>query len=460
MLPLHRELAAQIRLSIPVIAVNLSLVSMNTVDSAMMGQESTAGLAAIRQGYAVLWVPLSFAVGVLLALDPVVAQAVGARDEGAVGRSVQRGLLMALLLSVPVGLLMLAAGDILRLLDQPPEIISVAQTYAQTCAWGLPGLLMFAALRRSLQAMGRLAPIVVVAVVANLVNAGLDWVLIRGAWGVPAMGAYGCALATVACNYIMMGLLLMLCWRDLRPWLLPIRPRAFAWRPLLRLLALGTPIGLTMALEVGAFNAVTFVMGWFSEFEIAANGIVLSIASTSFMIPLGISTAAAVRVGHAVGAGDPEGMRRAALVSLSCGAAMMIVFGLVFIAVPTLLLSMFTNDEQVLALALTFMPLAAGFQLFDGLQVVASGVLRGVGDVRVPMLANFVGYWVVALPLGVLWARRWGGGPQAMWWALGVALAFVAVVLVLRVRHRLARDIQRIDLDAPRKRSSAEPAAS
>jgi MATE family multidrug resistance protein len=201
-------------------------------------------------------------------------------------------------------------------------------------------------------------------------------------------------------------------------------------------------------------------MGWFGEFEIAANGIVLSLASVSFMVPLGLSTAAAVRVGHAVGAGDPQGMRRAARVALGLGAAVMGGFGLLFVGVPALLLAVFSEDPEVLALALTFMPLAAGFQMFDGLQVVASGVLRGVGDVRVPMLANFVGYWVLALPLGVLWARRWGGGPAAMWWALGGALAFVAVVLVLRVRNKLAGDIRRIDLDGPRNQPSVEPAPS
>jgi MATE family multidrug resistance protein len=456
MLSMRKEIAAQLRLAVPVVAVNLSLMSMNIVDSAMMGHVSTAGFAAVRQGHAVFWVPLSFGLGVLMALDPLMSQAVGARDTGAISRSLQRGLVLALLLSLPVGLLMLTAGDLLHWLGQPPSIIAVAADYAQTCAWALPGLLLFAALRRSLESMGRVAPLVVVAVVANLVNGLLDWVLIRGELGFPKMGAHGCALATVACSYVMFGLLIVLTRKDLLPHILPWQPRTFSIGPLLRMLWLGVPIGLTVALEIGAFNAVTFVMGWFGEVEIAANGIVLSLASVSFMVPLGLGTAAAVRVGRAVGAGDPERMRQAARVALVCGALVMCGFAILFVSLPGLLLSAFSKDPRVLALALTFMPLAAAFQLFDGLQVVGGGVLRGVGDVRFPMLANFVGYWILALPLGVLWARRWDGGPQALWCALGVALAFVAIVLVLRVRNQLAGDVQRLDLEIVPEASAGE----
>ena len=456
MLSMRKEFAAQLRLAVPVVAVNLSLMSMNIVDSAMMGHVSTAGFAAVRQGHAVFWVPTAFALGVLMALDPLVSQAVGARDEGAISRSLQRGLLLALLLSLPVALLMLGASDLLQWLGQPPAIIAVAADYAQTCAWGLPGLLLFAALRRSLESMGRVAPLVVVVVVANLVNGLLDWLLIRGELGFPKMGAHGCALATVACSYVMPCLLIAITRRKLLPHLFPWVPRAFSVGPLMRMLWLGLPIGFTMALEIGAFNAVTFVMGWFGEAEIAANGIVLSLASVSFMVPLGLGTAAAVRVGRAVGAGDRLRMRQAARVALLCGALAMCGFVVVFVSIPGLLLSAFSKDPSVLALALTFMPFAAAFQLFDGLQVVAGGVLRGVGDVRFPMLANFFGYWILALPLGVLWARRWGGGPQALWCALGVALAFVATVLVLRVRSQLAGDIRRLDLETASNASAGK----
>ncbi len=444
---IRAELGAQMRLAIPVVMVNLSLMTMNVVDSAVMGHVSTTGFAAVRQGHALLWVPLAFCMGMLLALDPLVAQALGAKDEPAVGRAVQRGLVTALLLCIPMGLAMIWAEPALIALQQPAEIIPDATDYAQTCAWGVPGMLLFVALRRSLQALGRMRPLVVVVVIANIVNAALDWALIRGEFGFPALGAHGCALATVVCNYLMLVLVLVLTWRDLKPLLYPLRPRALALGPLLRLAVMGLPIGLAMALEVGAFNAITFIMGKFGTLAVAANAIVITLASTSFMLPLGLSTAAAVRVGHAVGAGDPVAMRLAAKVALGCGAGVMGCFGLLFVILPEPLLKIFSTDPEVLALALTFVPLAAGFQLFDGLQVVAAGVLRGIGETRVPMLANLVGYWVLALPLGLVWAFSWGGGPQAMWWALGAGLGFVALILVWRVRRRLARDVARIDIE-------------
>ncbi len=447
---LRDELRAQVRLAVPVIGVNLGLMSMNIVDSAIIGHVSTAGLSAVSLGHAVLWVPLSFGVGLVMALDPLVSQAFGAKDDAAVARALQRGLVLALAVAVPLLVLLLLGADAaMAALDQPEELRDTAAAYTRITALGLPALLVFVALRRSLQALGRLRPIVWVTLLANVVNAAVDWALVRGEWGFPQLGARGCAVATTTCNVVMVVLLLAFTWRDLGPHLLPVRERVLALAPLGRMLKLGVPIGLALALEAGAFNAVTLVMGWFGTLELAANRVVLTLATASFMLPLGLSTAAAVRVGHAVGAGDPEGMRRAARVALGTGAVVMGAFALLFVAAPLTLLSAFTDDREVLELALVFVPLAAGFQLFDGLQVVAAGVLRGIGDTRVPMLVNLVGYWILALPLGTLAARRWGGGPQAMWWALGGGLLFAAVALVLRIRNRFAGEIAKLDVDGP-----------
>jgi len=440
------ELRVQLGLAAPVALINLAMLGMGAVDTALMGRFSTDGMAAVSLGHSVFWVPASFGVGVLMSLDALVSQAHGARDAPAIARALQRGLLLALLLSLPIGLLLLASRPLLVALGQPPTLIGDASAYARLMALGLPALFLFVTLRLSLQAIGRLRTIMVVALLANGLNYVLDRWLIFGGLGVAPLGAVGSALATVACQWTMVGLLLLLARGPLGPHLRPIRQQVFAWAPLRRMLALGLPIGCAFVLETGAFNAVTVLMGRLGTIELAANRCVLLLATVSFMVPLGLSTAAAVRCGHTLGAGDPAGTRRAAGVSIGLTAGVMLAIAGAFLVAPRALVGLFSVDGQVVALAVSLLPLVAAFQLMDGLQVVAAGILRGWGDTRWPALANFGAYWLLALPLGAAWALR-GGGPHALWWSLGGGLGLVALVLLARVRRQMARQLVRIDLE-------------
>lgn len=465
------ELSAQVRLATPVIAVNLAMMAMGVVDTQMAGHLSTTALAAIGLGHAWVWCPLSFGMGVVMALDPLVAQARGARDEPAVARALQRGLAMALVLSVPVAALLLAARAVFEglgavelgeLLGQgatgdavrsalgpmvPASVIPDAAGYARISALGVPAMLVFIALRQTLQALGHLRAIMVVALAANLVNVLFNWLLMYGHWGLPRLGALGCAWASVIVEVFMVLVLLLITRPVVKPYLWPVRRQALQLRPFVRLFALGAPIGLAIALEGGAFNGIQFLMGSFGETVMAGHRTAIVLASVSFMVPLGISTAAAVRVGHAVGAGDPQGVRRAAWVALVAGALTMSCFGFAFVSWPRELAMIFTPDLDVIAVTAGLMPLAGAFQLFDGLQVVAAGVLRGTADTRWPSVLNFVGYWILGLPLGVWWAFRRDAGPQALWWGLAGGLAFVALALIWRVTRRLSQVIQRVDLE-------------
>jgi len=460
------ELRRQCALAAPIAAVSLGMMAMGVVDVVMVGRVSEADLAAVALGHLVVFGVLSFGLGLLMVLDPVIAQAVGARDERALRRGLQRGLLLATLLAVPAAAVMTLAGPLLDALDQPPRVAAIASRYALWSIPGAPAFLLFVALRSTLQAMQRLRPIVVTILVANAANAALNWVLVFGNLGSPPLGAAGCGLATSIARWIMVATLLLASRRVLGPYLRPLDPIALHAEPLLRMARLGAPIGLQVMLEIMAFNTIGVFMGWFGEEQIGGHQITLSLSSIAFMLPLGIGQAAAVRCGQAVGRQDPGGVRRAAWVALVIGPAVMLGSATLFLTLPETLVRLYTDLPGPAAVALTLLPLAALFQVADGTQVVAMGVLRGLADTRFPMLVNFVGYWLFGLPLGLATAFVLGAGPAGLWWGLVFSLTAVALVLLVRVRRCLSRTVARVRLDEEEEGeeegedAAARPAAS
>ena len=439
------ELRATLALALPVAGVQVGLMLMSVVDTMMVGHVSAAALAAAALGTLYLHCTLSLGQGILMALDPLVAQAVGARDRPAVAHAVQRGLVLALLLAAPVAVLLWPAAPVLRALGQPAEVVPDAVGYVRASIPGVLPYLAFVVLRQTLQAMRHVRAIVVAIVVANVVNVGLNWVLIFGRLGVPAFGVVGSAWASTLGRWLMAALLLAGAWRTLRPALRPWRADARRLRALAPLVRLGLPIGTQQALEFGAFGAVGLLMGRLGTVSMAGHQTALNLAALTFMVPLGVGAAAAVRVGHAVGAGDARGARRAAGAALACGVGFMVASAIVLLAVPGALARLYTTDAAVLALAASLIPIAGVFQVFDGLQVVSLGVLRGAGDTRVPMLVNVVGFWLLGLPLGGWLALRGGMGPQGLWWGLVAGLAVVGLVLGARVRWRLRAEVGRVE---------------
>lgn len=455
----RRELAAQARLAAPVVAVQIGLFAMGAVDQAFLGRVSTGDFAAVSLGNAWSFAFIVFGMGLLTVLDPLISQAFGAGDEVAIRRGIQRGLLLALVVSVPVSLGILPARPVLAWLGQPPEIVPLAAAYARITIVSVPAFLLFVALRQSLQAMALLRPLLVVILLANLLNALLDWAWILGHLGFPALGARGAAWATVVARWFLTVALLVLTWRRLAPYLRARDPRLFVLAPLLRMARVGLPVGMQFVLEIGAFSAVLLLMGGFGQTELAGHQVALTLASASFMVPLGISMAASVRVGHAVGRGDAAGARLASRVALLGGAGVMCLFGALFLLLPLPLASLVTDLPEVLAVAVLLIPLAGLFQVFDGTQVVASGVLRGVADTRVAMVLHFVGFWLVGIPVGFVLARPLGLGPTGLWWGLVAGLAATAVALTWRVRLRLSRDLARLHVEGPEEAPPPLPAA-
>ncbi|MCZ6596943.1 MAG: MATE family efflux transporter [Planctomycetota bacterium] len=443
----REEVAKQLRLALPVVTIQVGLMLMGVVDTLMMGRVSAHHMAAVAIGNTWVFGLIAFGLGTLQALDPVVSQAFGAQDKTAIARAFQRGLVLAFVLAIPIGLGITAIGPVLEGTGQPASVVPIATEYGLISIAGVPAFLVFVGLRMGMQAIHVMRPLVLAIVCANLLNVFLDWLLIFGHLGFPALGAIGCAWATVFARWCQAVALIVLAWPVLKPYLHPLRREVLALVPLFRLVRLGAPIGAQFALEIGAFSMVAFMMGRFEEEAMAGHQVALTLAALSFMVPLGISMSGSVRVGHEVGRGDPAAMRRAAKVTLLFGPGVMLFSAVLFLVLPSDLARAFTDDTEVIAVAAVLIPIAGVFQVFDGTQIVATGVLRGVGDTRVPMLIHLVGFWLFGIPLGMFLAFYLDHGPQGLWWGLVAGLASVALSLLLRVRNRLSRTVKRLRID-------------
>lgn len=445
--PTRADFAALLRLAGPLVFIQVGMMFMGVVDTVMVGRVSPAALAAVALGNMYFFAISIFGMGVLFVLDPIVAQALGARDELAVRRGVQRGLVLSLALTVPITLVLLTVRPVLELVGQPPEVIPDAAGYVYRNALSVWPFYVFIVLRQTLQAHHRVLPIVVTIVAVNAVNVLLNYVWIFGHFGFPAMGVLGSAWATTTSRWLMGLLLLALGWRTLQPYFAQVAPNLFDLAPLSRMLKLGLPIGAQMMLEGGAFNIMALLMGWLGVVQVAAHQIALNLASLAFMVPLGVSSAAAVIVGHAVGRGDAEGVRRATLASLAVGGGFMLLTGALFFGAPMWLASLYTADAIVIGLAALLLPIAAVFQVFDGVQVVSIGLLRGLGDTRTPMIINVIAFWCIGIPVSLWLGFGLGYGAAGLWWGLVVGLVVVAVFLLARLKRREQRDLERVIID-------------
>jgi len=444
------DMRALATLALPVVAVEMGLMAMHVVDALFVGHLSATALAAVSLALAYYFTVVVIGVGTLVGLDALVSQAVGAGDAAAVRRAMQRGLLLALGLCVPLSLILWPTASVLRALQQPAEIIPIATRVVHISILGLPGALAFVVLRQTLQAMGRLRPILVTVVLANLINAACNWLLITGKLGAPALGIDGSAIASVI-GRTALPLILLVLGRDVLWPLLRVRePRLFELQPLQRMLRIGLPVGVQYLLEVGIFNAVALLMGVQATATLAAHQVAINLASFTFMMPLGIGAAAAVLVGQAIGRDDAGAARRSAAAALTAGILLSALTTALFLAVPALLASAYVREPGVIALAATLIPLAGVFQLFDGVQAVAGGALRGAADTRAAMIANIIGFWGIGLPIGLTLAFREGLGPRGLWWGLVIGLAAVAAVLLVRLYHLFGGPLTRVHVDTIR----------
>lgn len=421
-----------IRLAVPVAIGELGWVAMGTVDTIMIGQLGPAPIGAIGIGNIAFYTCAIFGFGLLLGLDTLVSQSYGAGDREDCHHSLAQGIYIALGLTPILMLIYAFMPPFFRALKIDPEVTRLAGPFLKTLSISTLPLLLYAALRRYLQGIGHMGSIMFTLVSANLINWFFNWLLITGHWGFPALGVVGSALSTTLARVYMAVLLALFIWwfeRDLRKSLPPLM-RFPDWVRITRLLRIGFPAAVQILLEIGAFGTAAVFAGKISAVTMAAHQIAINCAAVTFMVPLGISSAAAVAVGQAIGRREPEVARRSGFIAIGLGVAFMCCTALMFVLVPEPILHIYTRDSQVVAIALRLLGLAALFQLFDGTQTVATGALRGLGNTRIAMLVNFVCYWIFGLPLGywLCFVLLWG--IYGVWLGLTIALIGIALILL------------------------------
>jgi len=432
-----------VTLAVPVVLSELGWMTMGVVDTIMVGRLGPVAIGAVALGNAICYTPSIFGIGLMLGLDTLVAQAYGRNDQDECHRWLAQGVYLACIAAVPIMLGIWIASLRFTHFGIAVEVAGPASGYLRLLNLGTLPLLLYGATRRYLQGVGQVRVVTVTYILANLVNWFGNWVLIYGKLGFPALGVNGSAISTAISRVIMAVALLGFAWRYERGrghplfhhWAAPQAAR------LKRLLQLGAPAAGQILLEVGAWNLATLSAGYLTPVALATHQIVLNYASVTYMVPLGISAAAAVSVGHAVGAGDAARARRAGWMALGLGTSFMLLAALMFLLWPRPLIELFSRDPQVLAVAPGLLGIVAAFEIFDGIQTVSTGALRGLGETQAPMWANLVGYWVLGLPLGffLCFGLKWG--IYGLWIGLTLALIVIALALLMRWRRDARRHL-------------------
>jgi MATE family multidrug resistance protein len=439
------ELRTLVRLSLPIAAAQLGLVAMSLVDTAVIGRVSVADLAGAGIGRSIGFTAMIVAIGVATGLEPIAAQAIGAGDEGRAWRGYVTNVRATLLLWAPLLAAAFAITLALPVLGVAPAVVLRARLYLLGQAPGFAATLAFFSAKTFLQAHGSTAPALYGSIAANVLNWIVSNLLVRGddalravglpPVGLPVLGALGGGLAFSVASVVLVAFVAVAALRH--------RVRA-AGEPvsLATTYRLGLPVGLQMLAEIGIFSLVALLSGVLGPEVASAHHIAIGMASFTFMGALGVSGATAVRVGNAVGAGrDPRGP---GVLGIGLGGAVMMIGAVVFTAIPRSLVELFTSDPRVIAIGVDLLRIAALFQLFDGVQVVASGALRGAGDVRFPFVANVLAHWFVGFPVALLLGFALHLGAPGLWWGLTAGLVAVSASLAARFVVVSGRTIVRV----------------
>jgi MATE family multidrug resistance protein len=433
---LRQEFRPMLALAAPLAAAELAWIAMSVVDTIMLGPLGPAAMGASAIGGTIFYSVAICGTCLLLGMDTLVAQAAGAGDLVDCRRTLASGLWLSAMLAPLAMCGTLATIPAMRAFGANPQVYEQFVPFLGTLAWSIVPLFFHACFRRYLQALEVVKPVTFAIVTANLVNFAGNWILIYGHWGLPAMGVRGSALSTCFARAYMALVLLIAC----------ARHEAFAriaWRPewnrISRLLSLGIPAALQFALEGGVFTLVTAFAARLEAAALAAHGIALNVVTTTYMVPLGISSAAAVRVGNAVGRRDGRGADASGSAALLLGALFMGAAGVVLFTVPESIVRIFSSDPSVIHIGIGMLAIAAFFELGDGAQVIATGALRGLGETRIPMYTHLAFYWGVGLPAAYLFCFRFGWGAPGLWLGLCAALVLIGATLLFAWRRQVRR---------------------
>jgi multidrug resistance protein, MATE family len=445
MASLKSELRPMWALAWPLVVAELGWMLQGAVDLVMAGPLGAAAIGAGTLGNMLFYPVAVCGTGVLLGMDTLVAQSFGAEDLRDCRKTLVNGVWLSLALTPTLIAILWALIPLMSAVGTNPRVLVHFGPYYKALTWSILPLFLYSAFRRYLQALNIVKPVTWSLLIANLVNIAGNYALMYGHWGAPAMGLEGSAWSTTGARVFMAAFLFaVIVWHERRSRREhgPLRWE-ISWRPeparIGRLVALGLPAAGQIGVEGGIFALATVMLGKMDEVSLAAHSIALNVVSTTFMVPLGISSAAAVRVGQAVGRKDPHGVALSGWAAVLLGALFMGSAGLSLWLIPRWIVLLYSGDPAVITAGVALLQIAAVFQLFDGFQVVTTGALRGLGDTRTPMLAHFAGYWVIGLPISYILGFRFGWGARGIWTGLSTALVLIGAGLMLVWRARVRR---------------------
>lgn len=434
--PIGRELRDTIILAAPIVLNQVGHMMMGVVDTMVAGRISTAALAGLGLAANFFWTFISICLGCLFSLDTFFAQSLGARDDRSLARYLGQSWWACGLLALLSGLGVVLGTLVYMGFTSPSPERSAFLTYIYVVLWSVPSVFIFFVLQRYWQARHRVIPFTLIIAGGNVLNLVASLGLALGLWGLPRLEVQGLAWATVVSRYVMLVPAILFTLHNLKseglrlPWV--------EWQAQKEIFTLGVPAAGHTALEIGAFTIATFVVGALGAVPLAAHNVCLIMAAFTFMFPYGFSQAAAVRVGHFVGSGEPERARVAGWLCIAVSITVMSGFAFVYWFLPGWLLAFFTKDPAVIAVGAQILVLVALFQIADGLQVSTTGALRGAGNTRAAMIANLIGHYPVGLALGLLFCFGLGWGVLGVWVGLAAGLVTVGT-LVLRAWTLLSR---------------------
>ena len=425
-------------LALPVIIGQLGIIMMGVVDSIMVGELGAVPLAAASLGNSLIFIILIIGIGCSIVVTPLVAILVGAKRFSECGVYFRQSLLVNLIMSfLMVGIIFIGISFI-HYLNQPPEVAEQAAIYIGIVGLSAVPLMLFQTYKQFIEGLSIMRPAMIIALLANIINAFANWVLIFGKLGFPALGLAGAGWATFTSRLFMAVVLMIYVMKNkkFKQYDVSFHFRGINFPIIKKILRLGIPSGFQYFFEVGAFSLAVIMIGWIGANELAAHQIAINLASISFMAVLGISQAGSIRVGNAIGEQNISKVRKAGFTAIILGASIMSFAGLIFVLLNRYLPTLYINDGAVIEIASQLLIIAALFQLSDGTQAVGIGVLRGLTDVKGPTIITFIAYWIISLPIGYLLGFTFKLGVIGIWIGLLIGLTASAIMLTLRFNYK------------------------
>ena len=428
-----------LKLAYPVVIGQLGHMMLGVVDSLMVGKLGAVPLAAASLVNGLILLIIVLGIGMSVALTPLVAIAKGSGNQDECGIILRQGLLVNLVFSILLVLIVYLLSDLIYYLNQPDDVAVLAESYLRILSFSIIPFMLFQTYKQFIEGLSFTKPAMIILILANIVNVFGNWVLVFGNLGMPKLGLDGAGYATLITRIsIAVAIFLYVRYsKQIQEYDPSLKFRSLNWRIIRKILDLGIPGGFQMFFEVGGFAFAAVMIGWIGANELAAHQIAINLASITFMVGLGISIATTIRVGNSFGKRDLQGIKNAGYSSLVIIAIIMGSFGIMFILLRNFLPTLYIDDSDVIEIASSLIIIAAIFQIVDGLQVVGIGILRGLTDLKAPMIIAFIAYWVIGLPVAYFLGFTFGFGVEGVWISFIVGLSLAAIFFIRRFQRFL-----------------------